>query len=427
MADLTTLTPRRQNALTGLIAVTLIAGLVTLGVKFSFGAFSDGYRLTGSFAAAGQGLTKNSDVKERGVNIGHVTGIKLVRGRALITMFIDAGQKVPKSAQAVIRPKTLFGEKFVDIVPGKLEASKRASDFYRDGDRIDKTLGGIELEKVLAEAYPILKAINPDELATVINTLADAADGQGPSINRQIVNTQKLLAVNAAHDADTQQFLTDLAALSDELATRAPDVVTAAKDLNQALPVINSRRGELTTLLEQASRLSGDAADILDANRDFLTKSVTEGGQTLNVLYQDRRNLVPTVTGVRLYLQTLVQSARLPDPKHDGTMMAAVKGILAGQLCPALPGCPTAAAPAPTAPAVSLPPLPPLPTLPPIPGVGGGGSGGGSGGLPPITTPTTLGLPGSAPSAVQPGARPAGYTAAAPDSFLSLFYWLLGA
>src|ERR1700704_6997705 len=116
------LTPRNRNMISGLIALVLLFGAIVLGIAWSFGAFDDVYPLKASFDAAGQGLQKNSDVKIRGVNVGKVAKVDLVDGRALVTMDIKSANRVPESATATVRAKTLFGEKFVDIAPGSGEA-----------------------------------------------------------------------------------------------------------------------------------------------------------------------------------------------------------------------------------------------------------------------------------------------------------------
>ena len=329
------LTIRNRNIISGLIALVLLFSAIVVGVSASFGAFDDTYLLTGSFDAAGQGLQKGSDVKIRGVNVGKVTKVDLVDNRALVTMDINASNKIPETATATIRAKTLFGEKFVDIAPGSGEA---AGPFYpKNGallDRCDKsaqpeqscTTGGFELEKVLGDAYPLLKKINPAELMTVIHTLADAGRDLGPNINRQIVNTKTVLDVNAAHDADTRQFLSDLAKLAQQLGVRADDLVQAADALNIALPTLNGRADKLNTLLAQTARLSNDVADLLRNNKDFIDKSFGGGQEVLNVLFDHQNDIVPLVVGLREYLQTLTEITRIPTGT-DGTLMAAVKSL----------------------------------------------------------------------------------------------------
>ena len=117
------LTTRNRNIISGLIALVLLFSAITVGVKWSFGAFDDVYPLNASFDAAGQGLQKGSDIKIRGVNVGKVSTVKLVDGRALVTMELSRATKVPITAIATVRAKTLFGEKFVDVDPGPGETT----------------------------------------------------------------------------------------------------------------------------------------------------------------------------------------------------------------------------------------------------------------------------------------------------------------
>lgn len=349
-------TERRQRVLTGAIALLLLVATITVGVKGAFGAFDGGYRLIGTFDAAGQGLLPGSDVKVNGVNIGQVRRIDLVDGKAKVTLMIKDGEEVPQGASATIRPKTLFGEKFVDIDPAVAEPGARP---LGNGDEIENTLGGFELEQVLAETYPLLQSIDPMELTTVLGALAEGGDGLGDEINRTLVNGEELSQVFADNAANTEQFLGDLAQLSDELAGQAETILEVADAANVALPTLNDNEDDVVALLEQAGRLSNDVADLLEANQPFVRAAMTEGSRTLQLLYDQRTQVIPLVVGLRQYVQTLSSVIRID--VGNGTLMAAVKGLLGGQLCDALP-CQGAAA-APPAP----PPTTPLgPLLPPI-------------------------------------------------------------
>jgi virulence factor Mce-like protein len=359
---------RRQHILTGAIALLLLIGAVTVGIKGAFGAFDGGYELVGSFDAAGQGLLPGSDVKVRGVNIGQVRSIELVDGQALVKLRIEDGERVPTDASAVIRPKTLFGEKFVDVDPGPTEES---GPFLGDGDEIVNTLGGFELEQVLADLYPILKAVDPAELMTVLSEMADGGRGLGESINRSIVNGEQLTTLFAENADLTREFLGDLAALSDQLGQSADDLVGLADAGNAALPTINDHEADLIALLQQTGRLSNDVADLLENNKPFVQASIEDGSRPVQVLYDRRDQVIPLVIGLRQYVQTLAVSIRID--AGDGTLMAAVKGVLGGDLCAVLP-CPGLGAST-SAPAPDLPVVPPvpgpdvlqLPGIPPLP------------------------------------------------------------
>jgi len=332
------LSERTVRIMTGLITLVLSASLVVFGVLVGAGKLAPKYHLSATFSAAGQGLLPNSDVKVHGINIGQVTGVRLVKGRARVGMKIDKGEKVPVASSATIRPKTLFGEKFVDIDPG---ANESRGPFLKNGGVIVNTVGGFELERVLSDLYPILKAVRPEELTVLLDTLAQGGAGLGDRINRQIVNFQKLSDVNAAHAADTQQFLDDLAKISDRLAATASDVVGGARDLNVALPELNAHAGDLNQFLTQGSQLASDLADVLEANRPFLRKNVTEGGKTIQLLYDKRGQVPAVVRALTEFFQVLAEVGdRIPCPASGlppdvqcpvGSTLAAVKFVVGGE------------------------------------------------------------------------------------------------
>jgi phospholipid/cholesterol/gamma-HCH transport system substrate-binding protein len=327
---------RTVRILTGAISLVLFSTVVYFGLKVTGGAFRPVYYLSATFDTAGQGLDSKSDVKVHGMDIGSVTKVTLVNGRAQIKLRIDKGQRVPVGSRAVIRPKTLFGEKFVDIDPGSPQHEANGP-FLKNGDRITNTLGGFELEQVLGKAYPVLKDVRPDDLTVVLDTLARGGQGEGPAINRQLANWKTLAAIGVAHDAETRQFLDDFALLSDELANRSGDLVAMAKSLNSALPPLNQRGDEVASVLANLSRLSNDFADVLDNNRPFQDKAVLEGGQTLGVLSGHAGQIGPLLVGIREYVQFQAIVGHIP--YGNGSNLAAVK-LIAGGGSPVAKGAP---------------------------------------------------------------------------------------
>jgi phospholipid/cholesterol/gamma-HCH transport system substrate-binding protein len=329
------LTERTFRVLSGLIAVLLFSSAVLLGAKFAAGATKPVYHVQGTFSAAGQGLLSGSDVKIHGVNVGKVSTIRLVGGRARIRLTIDKAEKIPVDAEAIIRPKTLFGEKFVDIAPGADEAT---GPFLKDGDTIKHTLGGFEFERVLSDVYPILKSFKPEELGTIISTLARGGEGTGANVNHSFHNLATIASAQADNVKETQQFIDDLAALSDTLAAKADATAQGIHDAHVALPVLNARSAEFTQALSSLSRMTGDVADLLENNKPLLHKLATEGGKPLAAIDAKIGQLPATVTGLRQFFETLAESG-IGVPYGNGTV-AKVKIIIGDNSCqPALMDC----------------------------------------------------------------------------------------
>lgn len=382
------LTPRRQHILIGAISLVVIVAAVTIGIRAAFGEFAGGYRIVATFDAAGQGLISGSDVKIRGVNVGEVDGVRLVDGRAEVTMRIFPGEEIPRSAFAEIRPKTLFGEKFVNVEPGDGEGG---TDLLAAGEEIVDTRGGFELEQVLSDTYPLLQAVDPVKVAVVLGEMADSGAGLGETFNRSIVNSARLARMQAENLDNLSTFLRDLGDLSDELGDRADAFVAGARDLNSSLPVLVEGEDGLVELLEQTSRLSRDASDLILANRGFMDAAFNEGTRSVDLLFEQRDQIVPLVIGVRQYVEGLARVGRIP--VGDGTVMAAVKGIVGTEVCELLPcrgAQPTTEPDPPIQPPAT--PGPPIPTLPGIPG------------LPDIPLPVELPL-GTSPTSGSEGLR----------------------
>jgi virulence factor Mce-like protein len=341
---------RRYRIVVGLATMLFLSTLVVYSVKTRVGGDpADYYQVEATFATAGQGLIAGSDVKVHGADVGRVKSVRLVQGRAVVRMDIKNGRscklfvvwcsiksdearrhRIPVDARATIRPKTLFGEKFVDVDPGEHEAT---GPFMRDESRFaaDATTGGFELERVLVDLYPLLKAVKPSELATVLDELAKAGDGKGPQINRTISLYATLLHDQAANDAELDEFLRQLATVSEELVDLAPVALQLAGDLNATLPDLNQRSAQLGALLDETTRLSSDLDALLSRNEPTFEKMITQGGKTVQQLFDDRESISPLVKGLRQFFQVLGSVGHID--YGDGTKLAAVK-FVANSDCP---------------------------------------------------------------------------------------------
>lgn len=294
--------------LTGLVVSIFLTGSTTVAVLYASGTFDDVYQLQARFDAAGQGLINDSDVKVRGVNIGEVDGVELdAAGRALVTMRIRGDEQIPVDAQATVRPKTLFGEKFVDIETTR--EGERVGPYLEDGDEIEHTLGSFELEEVLVGAQELLDAVEPADIGVILGTLASASSGVEADIRRQVQNWSAVADVFARRDAESRRFLDDFETLAGAFRRGSDDVVGLSRSLNQALPALNAQGDGLDDLLDDLADVSRHLAEVLERNQPTLVKMVTEGGKTLAVLHEHRERIPEVVVGLRDFARVLAQAS----------------------------------------------------------------------------------------------------------------------
>jgi len=111
------------EARVGIFAILIIA--VTVYASFRLQGWSSkanrGYTLYVNFDTA-QGLTQETPVRIAGVEIGKVDSVELTeQGKARISLRIFPGVELKQGLKVRVRSKGLLGDKFIEIVPPKLE------------------------------------------------------------------------------------------------------------------------------------------------------------------------------------------------------------------------------------------------------------------------------------------------------------------
>lgn len=254
-----------MKRLLGLGFVAILAGLLTLSVLAYQKTFTPAVWVTLRADHTGMQLNKGAEVKLRGVVVGDVRDIRSDGSGASLHLALNpamAGQ-IPANVTARLLPKTLFGEKYVALVP-PADAVPRP---IRAGAVIgqDRTQTAVELERVLDGAPPLLTAIQPDKLATTLGALAYALEGRGERLGGDLV---ALDAVLGELNREMPSIAEDVRRLADVI-----DVYNGATD--DVLSILRNVTVTATTVSDQRDQLAGflaDTTDLADTTRAFLDR-----------------------------------------------------------------------------------------------------------------------------------------------------------
>jgi virulence factor Mce-like protein len=324
------------------IATFLFVAAVVVGTYFGirarYGHFADYYYVTVSLPRAGQLLRVGSDVRESGVLIGSVSDIELVDRHVEVTLQIEPQYRVPSSAEAFVDLKTLLGDKFVD-----LRFDEYAGPFLEDGDAVEGHVGP-ELEDVLQSGTTVLEAINPDDAATIISTLARAARGHGEDVARGLQANAELSSVFAGTLPEQLRSLRDFEVIFVALQDKAVDLNALADAVNEGVPVYASEeaQAQMHRSLVAVVFLSDHLADLLIVNREDWDRMIESGDIVLQKIVENREGLSDLLHGVYRYVYKLGGE---PPVIADGTEAAPFANFFGGdefaeevnQICNALP------------------------------------------------------------------------------------------
>jgi phospholipid/cholesterol/gamma-HCH transport system substrate-binding protein len=334
-----------RKALRALASVVILAVLAlgaTTAVRAAYGAFSDDFTVSTRFARAGQGLRPGSDVKYRGVNVGKVRSVELRDRGVDVVLQLHKGAEVPRTTTASVRPKTLFGEKYVQL-------ATKAGDpkpYLSGGDRIRATGTGLEVEELIDTTDHLFRNVDADELATFMDEMVRASQGEGDKVAHLIDRSTKATAA-MADTLDAQLAAIDsFARFAHQYRDIGPALNGTNRNLNELLPTFNAARHDYERLLTTLKPFSDHLADFVEVNEADFDQLLREGDNVVRVLTARKQNISETIRGLNLYTRTLadaVAPGTLPDGTRYGNMklfidFGELKGLLCTVLGPSAPG-----------------------------------------------------------------------------------------
>ncbi len=266
----------------GVLMIALLAGSVFLTYAAFTKLFSDDIPVSIRSSGVGLQLNPNADVKLRGVIVGRVDEITSERGEAVIHLRIDSDQQqvIPADVQAFVVPKTLFGEKFIDLQPIEDSSGKPIAA----GDEIVQASLPTEVETLLSDLDPLLTALNPEDLSFVLTALSDALSGQGEKVGDTL---QTLTAYLQKITPLAPKIVEDITLLGDTAKTYAdamPDIGTTLRNAVVTGNTLTARKAQLQTLFVETAAFASSAEKLVDrSGDDFITLS-RESEPTLNLL-----------------------------------------------------------------------------------------------------------------------------------------------
>ncbi|WP_141580569.1 MCE family protein [Actinomadura sp. WMMA1423] len=242
----------------GLSMILVIILLLALTVALYNKAFTPTLNVRVRSERAGLQLLPHSDVKVRGLIVGEVRSADAdARGATLhLALDPDKAKLIPRNVQARLLPKTLFGEKYVDLgVPA--DAGPLG---LRSGQVIqqDRSQAAVEIDKVLNDLLPLLQAVKPAELNTTLNALATALQGRGDQIGRNIEEADELLRKINPQLGTLVHDLNALADVSDIYSAAAPDLLQTLRNINVTSRTITDKKATIEQLIPATTALAQD-------------------------------------------------------------------------------------------------------------------------------------------------------------------------
>ena len=179
-------------------------------------------------------LAEQADVRIAGVNVGKVQKKELDKGGSRTTVTINIEEKfapIPKDTRAMLRQKTLLGETYVELTPGRRSAPK-----LQDGGELG--IGQVEPTVELDEILRIFSPEGRDAFRDWIRSSARQIEGRSQDLNFALAN----LAGFAEDGAGVLRVLDD----------QRTAVRRLVRNTGVVFGALNERDGQLRQLIENS-------------------------------------------------------------------------------------------------------------------------------------------------------------------------------
>ncbi len=212
-----------------------------------------------------------------GVRVGEVTKVVPEGNSVRVEMTYDSEYKIPANAEAAVVTPTLVADRYVQVFPayskgaamkdggdiplGRTQVPIELDRMFRSLDDLATTLGpkagttGGALDNLLTAGTKALEgngALGSETIRNLSQAAEVFADNRGPLFD----NVRSLAAITdtlATNDATVQQFLTQIAGVSEQFA---------------------GERDELKGVLESLAKVLGSVKGFVSENRETLGKDV---------------------------------------------------------------------------------------------------------------------------------------------------------
>ncbi|UGT70167.1 MCE family protein [Nocardia gipuzkoensis] len=241
--------------------------------------------------SVGNALTRNADVKVRGINVGEVRSSRSEGGEVTLNLAInpDKAQQIPANATARLLPKTLFGERYVDLVIPQDPSPQHLTDGVTL--RQDRSGNAVEVSKLLDDLLPLLQAIPPQDLAATLGALSQALAGQGFALGQTVDKLDDAFRQVNVVLPDLRADLRSFAEVAATYSDAAPQLIQALDNLRTTNATIVQRRTDIDLLYATLTPTAATTTEFLIANRDNIIDVAADARPALEQLAYYSPNL----------------------------------------------------------------------------------------------------------------------------------------
>jgi len=283
-----------------LILIVTVVGVVLVCAAMYAGSFKSYDRVTLTADRSGLVMEPGARVKMRGVEVGRVASVTDTAGPASLTLelFPDQMRSIPANVTAEIKATTLFGVKYVDLVPPADPSRQRLAA----GAVLRSTNVSTEVNTVFENLVGVIKQIDPAKLNATLSALAQGVRGQGERIGQATTDgNELLLALNPRMDTLARDWRS-IKGFGDAYGAAAQNILATLNSVSTTSTTVTNHAKDLDALLLNTIGFGQAGINLLALSKDNLVRAVNTAAPTTNLLSKYNPEYTCLLVGAKSFL-----------------------------------------------------------------------------------------------------------------------------
>ncbi|MGZ8746852.1 MAG: virulence factor Mce family protein, partial [Mycobacterium sp.] len=218
------------------------------------------------------GLRAGQFVRASGVEVGKVSKIELINNGSMVKVDFDVDRSLPlfEGTTASIRYLNLIGDRYMELKRGESDRRLPSGGTIP----VEHTEPALDLDALLGGFRPVFRALDPDKVNTIAQSIITIFQGQGGTISDILDQTASLTSALADRDQAIGEVIKNLNTVLDTTVKHQQQFDETVQDFQTLITGLNDRADPIASSVADISDAAGTIADLLSDNRPLLQSTV---------------------------------------------------------------------------------------------------------------------------------------------------------
>src|SRR5689334_17959955 len=257
----------------GIFSLVLLLFTAIIIVVFGQMRFDRTTGYTAIFSNA-SGLRPGQFVRASGVEVGKVSKVQITDGGRLAEVHFNVERDLQlfQGSTASIRYLNLIGDRYLELKRGDSDKRLPAGGTIP----LERTEPALDLDALIGGFRPLFRALDPDKVNTIAQSIITIFQGQGGTINDILDNTAQLTSALADRDQAIGDVIRNLNNVLDTTVKHQQQFDSTVVDFEKLITGLKNRADPIATSVADISDAAGTIGDLFADNRPLLQSTISD-------------------------------------------------------------------------------------------------------------------------------------------------------